>query len=89
MRETTSLGAAIAAGFAVDVWKDFSELKDINRQDHKIFKPQKSKKESAAMFKLWTKAVEMCKGWVDEAGKEKVETAQGTHEGVRDRTSIA
>ena len=29
MRETTALGAAIAAGFAVDVWKNFDELKEI------------------------------------------------------------
>ena len=31
MRETTSLGAAIAAGFAVDIWKEFDELKEIVR----------------------------------------------------------
>ena len=30
MRETTALGAAIAAGFAVGVWKSFDELKGIS-----------------------------------------------------------
>ena len=30
MRETTALGAAIAAGFASGVWKTFDELKEVN-----------------------------------------------------------
>jgi glycerol kinase len=66
MRETTSLGAAIAAGFAVGIWKEFDELKDINRQGRKIFEPAITREESAKMFKIWTRAVEMCRGWVDD-----------------------
>lgn len=65
MRETTSLGAAIAAGFAVDVWKEFEELKEINKEDHTIFKPQMSKEASSKMYKRWERAVEMSKGWLD------------------------
>ena len=65
MRETTSLGAAIAAGFAVGIWKEFQELKEINRDNRTIFKPEKSVSESKKMYKLWTRAVEMCKGWKD------------------------
>jgi glycerol kinase len=53
MRETTALGAAIAAGFAVDVWKEFDELKEINRKDRMKFEPDVSKEESARMFKKW------------------------------------
>lgn len=53
MRETTSLGAAIAAGFAVGIWSHFDELKEINQNDRKIFEPAISKKESAKMFKQW------------------------------------
>jgi glycerol kinase len=53
MRETTSLGAAIAAGFAIDIWKHFDELKEINQKDRKIFEPAINKKESAKMFKQW------------------------------------
>jgi glycerol kinase len=64
MRETTALGAAIAAGFAVDIWTEFSELKEINKEDRTIFKPQIPKKKSDAMFKKWSQAVEMSKGWV-------------------------
>ena len=65
MRETTSLGAAIAAGFAVDIWKEFDELKEINQKDRVIFQPNISREESAKMFKRWGRAVEMCRGWLD------------------------
>lgn len=65
MRETTSLGAAIAAGFAVDVWKEFEELKGINREDRTLFQPQISAEASAKMNKRWERAVEMSKGWLD------------------------
>ncbi|KAF2739595.1 glycerol kinase [Polyplosphaeria fusca] len=65
MRETTSLGAAIAAGFAVDIWKEFDELKEINQKDRMIFEPNISKDESTKMFKKWGRAVEMCRGWLD------------------------
>ena len=71
MRETTALGAAIAAGFAVDVWKDFDELKDVNQEDRKFFKPQISNEASEKMYKRWEKAVEMSRGWLDsEDGTE-------------------
>ncbi|SLM39280.1 glycerol kinase [Lasallia pustulata] len=66
MRETTALGAAIAAGFAVDIWKEFDELKEINQADRKVFKPQISEQESAKMYKRWARAVEMSRGWLDE-----------------------
>lgn len=65
MRETTALGSAIVAGFAVDVWTGFEELKEINKEDRTIFKPQIPAEESGKMYKKWTKAVEMSKGWLD------------------------
>lgn len=65
MRETTSLGTAIAAGFAVDIWKEFDELKEINQKDRMTFQPNISREESAKMFKRWGRAVEMCRGWLD------------------------
>jgi glycerol kinase len=64
MRETTALGAAIAAGFAVDVWKHFSELREINKEDRTIFRPKITPKKSDRMFQKWEQAVQMCKGWV-------------------------
>ncbi|WPH00360.1 Hypothetical protein R9X50_00318700 [Acrodontium crateriforme] len=70
MRETTALGAAIAAGFAVDIWKDFSELKAINQKDRTLFEPDISPEDSKKMFKKWSRAVEMCKGWLDPKENE-------------------
>jgi hypothetical protein len=53
MRETTALGAAIAAGFAVGVWQEFDELKGINQKDRMIFEPNISKEDGEKMFKKW------------------------------------
>lgn len=66
MHETTALGAAIAAGMAIGVWGELSELEAVNRDHHKAFYPQKTAKESAIMYRRWTKAVEMSRGWLDE-----------------------
>ncbi|EME84068.1 uncharacterized protein MYCFIDRAFT_133838 [Pseudocercospora fijiensis CIRAD86] len=65
MCETTALGAAIAAGFAVDVWKEFDELKAINQKDRRIFTPDVSPEVSEKMFNKWSRAVQMCRGWLD------------------------
>jgi glycerol kinase len=70
MHETTALGAAIAAGFAIDIWKEFSELKNMNRANRTSFEPAISPKQSAKMYKQWSKAVEMSRGWVDTAEME-------------------
>lgn len=64
MRETTALGAAIAAGFAVGVWESFDDLKAINTEGRTIFKPQISDEESASRFARWEKAVQMSRGWL-------------------------
>jgi glycerol kinase len=71
MRETTALGAAIAAGFAIDVWREFDELQNINRVGRTIFKPEISKKESSRMFARWEKAVDMAKGWMEPVEGEE------------------
>ncbi|KAG9548839.1 glycerol kinase, partial [Aureobasidium melanogenum] len=65
MRETTALGAAIAAGFAVDIWKEFSELKAINQKNRMVFESEVTPEESEKMFKKWDRAVSMCRGWLD------------------------
>lgn len=69
MRETTALGAAIAAGLATGVWRDVDELREVNRNGRKVFLPQMEKEKSERMFKKWGKAVEMSRGWCNE-GKE-------------------
>ena len=64
MRETTALGAAIVAGFAIGLWKDFAELKEINKEGHAKFLPGILKSERDRMYGRWHRAVEMSKGWL-------------------------
>lgn len=66
MRETTALGAAIAAGFAVGVWSTYDELKEINTTGRTVFEPKIGRDEREKKFGRWTKAVEMSKGWAEE-----------------------
>ena len=65
MRETTALGAAIAAGLAVGVWKSIEELKEVNTHGSTEFRPAIKKEESKARFDRWQKAVEMSRGWLN------------------------
>ncbi|KAK8023025.1 glycerol kinase [Apiospora marii] len=68
MRETTALGAAIAAGMAADGcgWDSLEDVAEMMRiKDHvKIFKPVKDKKKVARMYANWERAVQMSRGWV-------------------------
>ena len=73
MRETTALGAAIAAGLAVGLWRNFTELRDINRAGGAVFEPRITREESASRFGEWEKAVRMSKGWVGTAITEQTE----------------
>jgi glycerol kinase len=66
MRETTALGAAIAAGFAVGVWKSFDELLEINQENKSVFEPHYSQERREKEMKLWNKAVEKSFGWIEE-----------------------
>ena len=66
MRETTALGAAIAAGFAMSVWTDFEQLQEMNLSDRTIFQPAISRDEGAKMFRRWENGVRMCRGWLSE-----------------------
>jgi glycerol kinase len=75
MRETTALGAAIAAGLAIGVWRNFAELRDINRAGGAVFEPQITREEGTAKFAEWEKAVQMSRGWIET--KNKTETSNG------------
>ncbi|KAI9846002.1 MAG: Glycerol kinase [Sclerophora amabilis] len=72
MRETTALGAAIAAGFAIDVWKEVEELKEINKRDRTLFRPSLSKSQRQKMFDRWEKAVGMARGWESSSDVDEV-----------------
>ena len=63
MRETTALGAAIAAGLAVGIWESIDELKDINVAGSTVFSPNIEASKSNEMFGKWEKAVQMSRGW--------------------------
>lgn len=81
MRETTALGAAIAAGFAMGVWKNFEELKEVNTAGQTVFEPKMDEASSRKMFKRWERAVSMCKGWLAEE-----EADQGKRDSATDMT---
>ncbi|KAJ5955513.1 hypothetical protein N7501_009792 [Penicillium viridicatum] len=74
MRETTALGAAIAAGLAVGIWHNFAELRDLNRSGGAVFEPQVPRQESAKKFGQWERAVQMSRGWVGSQSAEKEDT---------------
>lgn len=71
MLETTALGAAIAAGFAIGVWSSFEELRNVNTVGTTIFQPKISAKEKDKKFKRWEKAVQMCRGWEGGADEDE------------------
>jgi len=82
MRETTALGAAIAAGLAAGMWKGTAELHGWRgrRRGKDVFRPEIGDAERERMCKRWKKAVDMSKGWVaSEEGK--ADTANGTETG--------
>lgn len=91
MRETTALGAAIAAGFASGVWKSFDELKEVNTAGQTVFEPKMSEKDSKKMFKRWERAVSMCKGWLAEEAEEeeRVDAAQIAEDADKEKSEAS
>ena len=61
--ETTALGAAYAAGYAVEFWDDIEALRD-NWNISKTWKPKMDKETRAELYKGWKKAVERTFDWV-------------------------
>jgi glycerol kinase len=60
--ETTSLGAAYAAGLAVGYWSDLDSLR-ANWQVDRVWIPRSSDSERAAGYAGWKKAVERTLDW--------------------------
>ncbi|KAH9827668.1 Glycerol kinase [Teratosphaeria destructans] len=91
MRETTALGAAIAAGFAVDVWKSFDELREVNTAGQTVFAPKMEPEDSARLFRRWEKAVQMCRGWLaaEEAEAGNVQEAEEIRQGAEKEKATA
>ena len=70
--ETTALGAAYAAGLAVGFWSSQDEL-GANWEEDKRWEPTMDEEEAERALRLWKKAVERSRDWVDE----DVVTARG------------
>jgi glycerol kinase len=62
--ETTALGAAYAAGLAVDYWKAVEDLRANWGKDHE-WDPQMAAKQREALYKGWKKAVTRTFNWVE------------------------
>ncbi len=63
--ETTSMGAAYAAGLAVGFWADENELRS-HWQADRSFQPRMENSERERLQALWKKGVERTLGWVKE-----------------------
>ena len=63
--ETTALGAAYAAGLAVDYWADLDELREHWQLDRE-FSPELDAETSDAKYDRWANAVERSLGWAEE-----------------------
>jgi glycerol kinase len=64
MIETTSLGAAYAAGLAVGYWNDFDDLTQ-NWGIDKTWEPTMPEGQRAKLYAGWKKAVERSFDWID------------------------
>ncbi len=62
--ETTALGAAYAAGLAVDYWKTLDDLRS-NWKIERTWTPRMSVEKRKTLYKYWKKAVQKSMDWVD------------------------
>ncbi|HID83986.1 MAG TPA: glycerol kinase [Anaerolineaceae bacterium] len=62
--ETTSLGAAYAAGLAVGFWDNLDDLR-ANWQVDRTWEPKMGEEERQRLYKGWLKAVERTFNWVE------------------------
>jgi glycerol kinase len=62
--ETTALGAAYAAGLAVDFWQDFDELRANWGKDHE-WRPQMDPETREQLYAGWKKAVTRTFDWIE------------------------
>ncbi len=64
VKETTSLGAAFAAGLAVGVWKNKEEIKSLWAEEER-FVPSMDNEYRTKNLAGWKKAVQKSMGWVE------------------------
>jgi glycerol kinase len=83
--ETTALGAALAAGLAVGVWKDLDEIKDM-WQASETLEPQMSEEERERNIYGWNKAVQRSFGWIDDDNNSNAESDSKGMETIEDES---
>lgn len=62
--ETTALGAAYAAGYAVGFWNSYDEMRDNWGMD-KRWEPRMDEEKRAKLYKEWKKAVTRTFDWIE------------------------
>jgi len=79
MRETTALGAAIAAGLATGVWEALADLDGLaDRPGRTVFEPSPDRAKYERLYARWGRAVEMSRGWVrDDEDSEGSKDGEG------------
>lgn len=80
MRESTALGAAIAALFGAGVHTTWDELDVINKEGHDIFKPKTDEKRRNQRFEQWNRAVQRSYNWIEEDSETSEPQANSTEE---------
>ena len=65
--ETTSIGAAFAAGLATGVWRSADEIKELWGVDEK-FDPKIEVAERERLYAGWKKAISKSQGWINATG---------------------
>lgn len=70
--ETTALGAAYAAGLAIDFWRDLAEIQQQWSVD-KIWKPGMSRETRARLYQGWQKAVTRAFCWEEKGPPDQTE----------------
>ncbi|KAJ1958919.1 Glycerol kinase, partial [Dispira parvispora] len=62
--ETTALGAAFAAGLAVQVWRDLDDIIETHEDSPTVFKPSVDANNRDERFAKWNEAIRRSYGWV-------------------------
>jgi glycerol kinase len=62
--ETTTLGAAYAAGLALGIWNSTDELQQHWREDSR-WEPTWTEDQRTERFRTWRKAVERSLDWIE------------------------
>ncbi|BDD61043.1 Glycerol kinase [Monascus purpureus] len=87
--EIVALGAAIAAGLAFGLWRNFEEMQGINHAGKSTFEPRLTRGQSAEQFSQWDKAVRMIKTWSEDKTPVHVHIPPEREEGDDESASNA